>query len=537
MPAYMQNWPLTVDRIINHAARSHGNVEVVTQSIEGPVRRTSYRDVQVRAQKLSDALGKIGVVPGDRIATLAWNTDRHLETWYGIMGMGAICHTLNPRLFDDQLSFMINHAEDRIIFTDITFVPLLARILDAIPLVEKFVVFCDESILPNASLLPNCISYGELLSTGDALHWSLSDENAPAGLCYTSGTTGDPKGVVYTHRSNVLHTLMTMAPDLIGLSARDAVLPIVPMYHANAWGLAFTAPAAGAKLVMPGARLDGLSLCALMEAEGVTFAAAVPTVWQDILMHIRKAGSAPPTLKRIVIGGAAAPEYLVRSFEDDFGITVSHLWGMTELSPVGTATAATTASNLLSDEDQHQLQLKQGRAPFGVELHLVSESGEPVPSDGGTPGRLLVRGHSVVSSYYRAPQSALDSQGYFDTGDIATIDEFGFMQVVDRAKDVIKSGGEWISSIGIENVAVGHPAVALAAVISRPDPRWGERPVLFVTTVHGSTLEPSDLTSYLEGKIARWWMPDVTRVIDAIPVGPTGKVDKKALRRLVGETV
>src|SRR6185437_11675391 len=450
MRGLMQDWPLTVDKILDHAKAWHGDREVVSRSVEGPIVRSTYADIHGRAKRLSNALKGLGIGVGDRVATLAWNTGRHIEAWYAIMGMGAVCHTLNPRLFADQLCYIINHAEDKVIFTDLTFAPILAEHWARMPSVKHIVVLTDEAGMAGAKL-PGALCYETLLASGapDCV-WGDFDENTASSLCYTSGTTGNPKGVLYSHRSNFLHTLVTLGVDVMGLSARDTVLPVVPMFHANAWGLTFSCAAAGSKLVMPGAKLDGASVYELLESEGVTFSAAVPTVWLGLLTHMRENRLGLSTLKRVVIGGSAVPEAIVRGFRDEFGVDVTHAWGMTEMSPLGTLSAPNQATLGLDPEGQVRLKLKQGRAPLGVDMEIEDDADQPLPHDGKTFGRLKVKGPFIAGEYFKGEGGRiLDDHGFFDTGDVATIDEAGFMQITDRAKDVIKSGGEWISSIEI----------------------------------------------------------------------------------------
>jgi fatty-acyl-CoA synthase len=531
MLGLMQDWPLTVDKILDHARNWHGDREIVSRSIEGPIVRTTYGEVHTRAKQLSNALKALGVGRGDRVATLAWNTARHIEAWYGIMGIGAVCHTLNPRLFAEQLCYIINHAEDKVIFTDLTFLPVLLEHRDKMPTVQHVIVMTDEAHM-NPAAYPGALCFETLLAGQSAdCVWGDFDENTAAGLCYTSGTTGNPKGVLYSHRSNFLHTLVTMGKDVMGISATDTVLPVVPMFHANAWGLAFSCSAIGAKLVMPGQKLDGQSVYELLESEAVTFSAAVPTVWQMLLTHMRENGLKPSTLKRVVIGGSAVPEALVRAFRDDYGVSVTHAWGMTETSPLGTLATPTGKIAKMSPEEQLRFTLKQGRPPVGIELKLVNDAGERLPHDGTTFGRLMVRGPFVVGEYFKGDGGdILDDEGYFDTGDVATIDEYGFMQITDRAKDVIKSGGEWISTIEIENLAVGHPKAALCAVIGAAHPKWDERPVLLVKLEPGVEATKEEFLGFLEGKIAKWWTPDDVVFVDDIPLGATGKIDKKLIR-------
>ncbi|MFC0632392.1 long-chain-fatty-acid--CoA ligase [Brevundimonas balnearis] len=531
MLGLMQDWPLTVDRILDHAKNWHPDREVVTRSVEGPIVRTSYADIHGRAKRVSKVLKGWDVKVGDRVATLAWNTGRHIEAWYGIMGIGAVCHTLNPRLFPEQLIYIINHAEDRIIFVDLTFVPLLEAILHHCPTVERVVVMTDELTMP-ATKLPKAECYEQLLSEVDEdVVWGGFDELTACGLCYTSGTTGNPKGVLYSHRSNFIHTLLGLQTTVLGATPKETILPVVPMFHANAWGIAFGGPAAGSKLVMPGAKMDGESIYELLETEGVTFSAAVPTVWQGLLAHVREKGLTFSTLKRVLIGGSAVPESLIRAFNDHFGIEVVQGWGMTETSPIGTLSNLTPELLKLPYDEQMKWRVKQGVPPLGVELKLKNYAGQEMPHDGTTYGRLMVRGPTIAGAYFKGEGGdILDHEGFFDTGDVATIDEHGFMQITDRAKDVIKSGGEWISSIEIENIAVGHPKVELAAVIGAAHPKWDERPVLIVKLKPGESQDKQEHLDFLQGKIAKWWMPDDVVFVDDIPLGATGKIDKKLLR-------
>jgi fatty-acyl-CoA synthase len=531
MLGLMQNWPLTVDKFLDHANTWHGKREVVTRSIEGPVVRTTYAELHERAKRLSGALLEWGIKPGDRVATLALNTGRHLEAWYGIMGIGAVCHTLNPRLFVEHLVWIINHAADRVIFTDLIFVPLLEAIISKCPTVERVVVLTDDWHMPKTNL-PRAECYERVVRdhAPEAIWGGFSEETA-CGLCYTSGTTGDPKGVLYSHRSNFIHTLMSLQADVLGGSAQDVILPIVPMFHANAWGIAFAGPAVGAKLVMPGARMDGAAIYELIEQEGVTASAAVPTVWQGLLQHLQSEKLKFTTLKRVVIGGAACPENLIRAFHDDYGVEVRQGWGMTETSPLGTVCTMTPEFDALPFEEQVPIRLKQGRPPIGIELKIVDPAGKELPRDGKAFGNLMVRGPAVARAYFRAEDKPmLDGEGYFDTGDVAMLDPHGFMQITDRAKDVVKSGGEWISSIEVENIAVGHPKAACAAVIGVYHPKWDERPLLIVQLKPGETATRQEFLDFLKGKIAKWWMPDDVVFVDEIPLGATGKVDKKRLR-------
>lgn len=530
MKGLMQDWPLVISSILDHAAREHPQQEIVTNAVEGTIRRCHYRDLHSRARKVAKALVSAGIKPGDRVATMAWNTDRHMEVWYGITGVGAIYHTLNPRLFAEQIEYIVNHAEDRIIFVDATFLPVLEPIRDKLSSVEKIIVLTDEDHLPSTSL--NVEIYENWLArVDDDIEWLKVDEAAAAGLCYTSGTTGNPKGVLYSHRSNVLHALAVNQADVFGLRAVDSVMPVVPMFHANAWGLAFACPAVGAKMVMPGAKLDGESLFELLMSEHVTLTAAVPTLWMLLLEHMETIGGKLPDLARVVIGGAACPQVMIEKFEREYGIAVAHAWGMTEMSPVGTM--ATFKPQMPMDNWQETLKYKskQGRVPYSVEMKIVDDENQELPRNGKAFGKLKVRGPGIAKSYFRQEGDTLDDNGWFDTGDVATIDEFGFMQITDRAKDVIKSGGEWISSIEIENIAMGHPEVKEAAVIGIPHPKWDERPLLIVVPNDGLSPEKESLLHFLHGKIAKWWIPDNVAFVETLPHTATGKLNKLELRK------
>jgi len=531
MLGMMQDWPLTVDKILDHAKNWHGEREVVTRSVEGPIVRTTYAAIHERARRVSNALLGWGIKPSDRVATLSWNTGNHIETWYGIMGIGAVCHTLNPRLFPEQLAYIINHAEDRIIFTDLTFVPLLEAVLPHCPTVERVIVMTDAAHMPQAKL-PRAEAYEAVLGQSSSdVTWGGFDEQTACGLCYTSGTTGNPKGVLYSHRSNFIHTLLGMQTTVLGGTPSEVILPVVPMFHANAWGIAFVGPAAGSKLVMPGAKMDGASIYELIETEGVTFSAAVPTVWQGLFGHMVENNLKFSTLRKVLIGGSACPEALIRGFQDKFGVEVVHAWGMTETSPIGTIANLTPELKALPYDKQMAWRMKQGTPPLGVELKIKNYGGQDMPHDGKTYGRVMVKGPTVAGAYFKGEGGdILDHEGFFDTGDIASVDSHGFMQITDRAKDVIKSGGEWISSIDIENIAVGHPKVALAAVIGAAHPKWDERPVLMVKLKEGEAEDKQEHLDFLQGKIAKWWMPDDVVFVDDIPLGATGKIDKKTLR-------
>lgn len=531
MKGLMQDWPLLVPKIIDHSAQYYRDREVVTRSIEGPIHRTNYAQIHSRARKVAKALTKHGIRLGDRVGTLAWNTWRHLEAWYGIVGIGAIYHTINPRLFPDQIAYIANHAEDRVIFVDLTFVPILEKIADQLKTVERFVVLTDAAHMPKTAL-KNAVAYEDFIgAVDDDFAWSTFDENTACGLCYTSGTTGNPKGVLYSHRSNVLHALAGNCADAIGLKNVDTILPVVPMFHANAWSIAFAAPMAGAKIVNPGMKLDGPSIYELLETEKVTISAAVPTVWLMLLQHMESNNLKLSTLKRVTIGGSACPQSMIETFEYKYGVEVMHAWGMTELSPIGTMAMMKAGMETLSREERVKVKLKQGRPIFTVEMKIVDDAGKELPRDGKAFGRLMVRGPAIASGYMKGEGGkVLDKDGFFDTGDVATLDPHGFMQITDRAKDVIKSGGEWISSIDIENMAVGHPAVAEAAVIGIAHPKWDERPLLICILKKDAKTTREDVLKYLDGKIAKWWMPDDVVFVDEIPHTATGKIQKTALR-------
>ncbi|UYO39348.1 fatty-acid--CoA ligase [Rhodopseudomonas palustris] len=529
MLGLMQDWPLLCHRIIEHAARIHGNQEVVTRSVEGPIVRTTYAQIHQRALKVSQMLDRAGIKLGDRVATIAWNTARHLECWYGIMGIGAICHTVNPRLFPDQIAWIVNHAQDRVMITDLTFIPVLEKIADQIPSVERFVVLTDAEHMPQTTL-KNAVAYEEWLKEADGdFEWKTFDENTAAAMCYTSGTTGDPKGVLYSHRSNVLHALMANNPDALGTRAADTMLPVVPLFHANSWGIAFSAPSMGTKLVMPGAKLDGASVYELLSTEKVTHTAGVPTVWLMLLQYMQKEKLTLPHLKMVVCGGSAMPRSMIKAFVD-MGAEARHAWGMTEMSPLGTLATLKPPFDQTTGDARLDVLATQGYPPFGVEMKITDDAGKDQPWDGKTFGRLKVSGPAIAKAYYRVDKEILDDAGFFDTGDVATIDKDGYMRITDRSKDVIKSGGEWISSIDLENLAVGHPKVAEAAVIGVYHPKWDERPLLICQLKPDVTCTRDEILQYMDGKIAKWWMPDDIVFVDAIPHTATGKILKTALR-------
>ncbi|MEJ2457558.1 MAG: long-chain fatty acid--CoA ligase [Novosphingobium sp.] len=520
----MQPWSMTVDRFIRHAARWHGARELVSYLDDGRTEHTGYAAIQTKALKLSNALLACGIKPGDRVATLAMNSAAHLAAWYAIAGIGAVCHTLNPRLGQRHLAWIVNHAQDRILIADGAFSEIAGTLAAQCPSIERQLLFTVPHSESSAALVDDFCA-----SADDTCEWGQFDENSAAGLCYTSGTTGDPKGVLYSHRSNVLHTLFSIQPDVLNLSARDTIMPIVPMYHANAWGLTFSAPAVGAKLVLPGSKLDGETLFTRMRDEAVTMSAAVPTAWIGLLDYLEAHDERLPRLSRVIVGGAAMTEALKRRFEAK-GIEAIASWGMTELSPVGGISTPVAAVEAMPAEQQLPYRLKQGRVFCGIEMRICGEFGQELAHDGATPGALQMRGPSVAAGYFGLEDSALTPDGYLDTGDIATIDPFGYVQIVDRAKDIVKSGGEWISSLEIENAAALFPGVGLAAVIGIPDPKWDERPLLLVTASAAGGIDLDRLRDHLAGKIPKWWLPDEIRIVESLPLGATGKIDKKVLR-------
>jgi acyl-CoA synthetase (AMP-forming)/AMP-acid ligase II len=531
MLGLMQDWPLLLHKVIDFAAIQHPGQEVVSRTIEGPMHRTNYRQVRDRSLRVAQRLKRDGIVLGDRVATLAWNSYRHLEAWYGIVGIGAVYHTVNPRLFPDQIAWIVNHAEDRIVFVDLTFVPLLEALAGKLPTVERYIVLTDAAHMP-ATKLRNAVPYEEWLAEADGdFRWAEFEENTAAGLCYTSGTTGNPKGVLYSHRSNVLHSLACTGGDGLQVLSSDTVLPIVPMFHANSWSLAFSCPMKGAKMVMPGAKLDGASVYELLESERVTMTAAVPTVWLMLLQYMQKNNLRPTTLKLVGIGGSACPPAMIRAFEDDYGVEVRHAWGMTEMSPVGSTGVIKQSLVDLPHEEILTLKATQGWAPFGVEMKITDDDNKELPWDGVKFGHLKVAGFAVAKAYFKGEGGdILDEDGFFDTGDIATIDPNGYMRITDRAKDVIKSGGEWISSIDIENFAVGHPEIMEAAVIGIAHPKWDERPLLVVVPKEGCTPQRDDVIEFLQSRIAKWWLPDDMQLVKEIPHTATGKINKMKLR-------
>ncbi len=527
----MMDMPLMVSSLIRYAAEYHGEREMVSVLPDGGQHRTNYAEIHGRAQKLANMLTGMGIGVGDRVGTLAWNTHRHVELYFGISGMGAVCHTINPRLFPDQINYIINHAEDRILFVDTTFVPLLEGMVDSLTGLEAIVIMTDPAHMPETTL-PNVHCYETLLAPHkDSFDWPLFDENTAAALCYTSGTTGNPKGVLYSHRSTVIHAFCACSKDTLGVSSNDTILVIVPLFHACAWGMPYAAAMSGAKLVLPGADLDGETLHRLIHAEGITASAAVPTVWLGLLQYLDSTGNDLGKLERVAIGGTAPPPSMIETLQNRYNVRVIHAWGMTETSPLGTTGTLKASAKALPPEEQFRLQQKQGRGIYGVEMKIVDDDGRELPRDGVAFGNLLVRGPWIASGYFKGEGGdPLTDDGWFPTGDVSTIDPHGYMQITDRAKDVIKSGGEWISSIDLENAAAGHPDVHEAAVIGVRHPKWDERPLLIVVPAEGKTPDKDDLLGYLSDKVAKWWLPDDVVIVDELPHTATGKVTKLALR-------
>jgi acyl-CoA synthetase (AMP-forming)/AMP-acid ligase II len=537
MLGLMQNQPLLISMLLAFAERHHGDGEIVSRRVEGDIHRYTYRDLAGRARQLANTLDKSGLGQGDRVATLAWNGYRHLELYFGVTGSGRVVHTLNPRLHPEQLVWIINHAEDAVLCFDMSFLPLIQAVHAKCPTVKTWVALCDADKLPEGSGIPNLLSYEAWIGgASDQYVWPQFDENSAAGLCYTSGTTGNPKGALYSHRSTVLHAYGGALPDAMNLSARDSMMPVVPMFHVNAWGLPYGAALTGCKLVFPGPAMDGKSLYELMEAEGVTMAAGVPTIWQMLLAHVQGGKLKFSTLTRTVIGGSACPPAMIDTFREDFGVDVLHAWGMTETSPLGSVSTLKNKHLTLPAAQQMAIRVKQGRAICGVDMRIVGDDGQEQPWDGKTYGDLQVRGPWVMASYFKGQSPLVTDQNgvrWFPTGDVATIDADGYMQITDRSKDVIKSGGEWISSIDIENIAMAHPAIAMAACIGMPHPKWDERPIVAVVTKPGAEVTREELLKFYEGRTAKWQIPDDVVFVEAIPLGATGKMLKTKLRELL----
>ena len=527
----MMDQPLLISSIIEHADRYFGHSEIVSRRVEGDLHRYTYRDCHKRAKQLANALAGLGVKLGDRVGTIAWNGYRHLEAYYAISGSGAVLHTINPRLHPDQIAYIANHAEDQVLLFDLTFLPAVEAFFSQCTTIKAFILMADRDRMPANTKIPNLLCYEDLIAANSAeFTWPLFDENSASSLCYTSGTTGNPKGALYSHRSTVLHSYASALPDSLNISARDTVLPVVPMFHVNAWGLPYSVPLTGAKMVLPGPALDGKSVYELFESEQVTFSAGVPTVWLGLLNHMAQHGLKFSSFKRTVIGGSACPPAMMKAFRHQHGIEVVHAWGMTEMSPLGTAGTLQNKHLALSDEAQTAILEKQGHVIFGVDMKIVDDANVELPWDGKTYGNLLVRGPWIIKSYFKNEGGDVLVDGWFPTGDVATIDADGYMQITDRSKDVIKSGGEWIGTIDLENIAMAHPAVLQAACIGVFHPKWDERPLLLVVRKAGAEVSKETLLEFYEGKIAKWWTPDDIAFIDALPIGATGKILKNKLR-------
>lgn len=535
----MMDMPLMISSLITHAARHSADTEIVSKRAEGDVHRYTYKDCELRSRKLAQALARLGCEPGDRVGTLAWNGYRHLEIYYGTSGSQLVCHTINPRLFPEQIVWIADDAKDRVLCFDITFLPLVEKIAPTLKSVKHFVLMTDRAHMPASTPLAGLLCYEELVEAEDGNYaWPQFDEGTASSICYTSGTTGNPKGAVYSHRSTLLHAFGSALPDSLGCSARDVILPVVPMFHVNAWGLPYSAPLVGAKLVMPGPHLDGKSLYELFEAEKVSFSAGVPTVWLGLINYVTQNKLKFSTFKRTVIGGSACPPAMMKTLQDDFGVEVIHAWGMTEMSPLGTLAKLKSKHLSLPREEQQKLLASQGRVVYGVDMEILDDDDKPLPWDGKSSGNLVVRGPWVIGSYFQRPESPLvkvNGLDWFPTGDVATIDADGFMQITDRSKDVIKSGGEWISSIDLENIAMAHPSVHEAAAIACRHPKWDERPLLVVVKKPGAELTREELLAFFEGRIAKWQIPDDVAFVSEIPHTATGKIQKLKLRELFKE--
>jgi fatty-acyl-CoA synthase len=534
MLGLMQEQPLLISSLIDFASRHHGDSEIVSRRVEGDIHRYTWRDVAARAKQVANALDATNLLFSDRVATLAWNGYRHLELYFGVSGSGRVLHTINPRLHPEQIAWIANHAEDQVLCFDLTFLPIVQAIHAKTNTIRQFVALCDAERLPKDSGIPNLVAYEDWIGGQPTRYeWPQFDENSASSMCYTSGTTGNPKAALYSHRSTILHAYAASLPDVMGISARDAILPVVPMFHVNAWGIPYATALTGAKVVFPGPQMDGKSVYELIEAEHVTFSAGVPTVWQMLLSHMKANGLKFSTLKRTVIGGSACPPAMIDAFREDYGVDVLHAWGMTEMSPLGTLCTLKNKHLAMSPEEQMKIRLKQGRAIFAIDMKIVDGQGEELPWDGKHSGDLYVKGPWVIREYFKGEGGDPLVDGWFPTGDVATIDAEGYMQVTDRSKDVIKSGGEWISSIDVENIAVAHPAVAMAACIGVKHPKWDERPIVAVVKKPGAELTKEELLRFYEGKIAKWQVPDDVVFVDSIPLGATGKMLKTKLREML----
>ncbi|MFM7483547.1 MAG: 3-(methylthio)propionyl-CoA ligase [Burkholderiaceae bacterium] len=527
----MMSQPLLISSLIQHADRYYSNVEIVSRRVEGDIHRYTYRDCHRRARQLANVFTRLNVGMGDRIATLAWNGYRHLEAYYAVSGMGAVLHTINPRLHPEQIAYIANHAEDQYLLFDLTFTPIIEAVAPLCKTIKGFIALCDRAHLPATDKIPNLHCYEDLIAAAsDHFDWPLFDENSASSLCYTSGTTGNPKGALYSHRSTLLHSYASSMPDALNVSARDVVLPVVPMFHVNAWGLPYSVMLNGAKMVFPGPALDGKSLYELFEQEQVSFSAGVPTVWLGLLTYVGQNQLKFSSFKRTVIGGSACPPAMMKTLREDYGVEVVHAWGMTEMSPLGTTCTLLGRHLHLPEHEKQAILEKQGRAIYGVDMKIVDDDGHELPWDGSTYGNLLVRGPWVVSGYFKSEGGDVLEDGWFPTGDVAVIDPEGYLQITDRSKDVIKSGGEWIGSIDLENIAVAHPAVLQAACIGVYHPKWDERPLLVVVKKPGMELIRDELLDFYDGKIAKWWTPDDLVFTDALPLGATGKILKNKIR-------
>ncbi len=536
MLGLMQQMPLNISSLIVHAESHHGDTEIVSRRVEGDIHRTDWAGIARRARQVANGLDELALAQGDRVATLAWNGYRHLELYFGVSGSGRVLHTINPRLHPDQVAWIANHAEDQVLCFDLTFLPLVQKVHAQCKTIRHYVALCDAAALPSDSGIPHLMSYEAWVQgQADAYDWPELDENTASSMCYTSGTTGNPKAALYSHRSTLLHAFAAALPDVMCLSARDAILPVVPMFHVNAWGIPYSAAMVGAKLVFPGGQLDGKSVYELLEAEGVTFAAGVPTVWQMLLSHMKPGGLRFSTLNRTVIGGSACPPAMITSFREEYGVDVLHAWGMTEMSPLGTLCTLKNKHLNLPAEAQMKIRLKQGRAIFGVDMKIVDDDGKEQAHDGVAYGDLLVRGPWVIREYFKGEGGNPLRDGWFPTGDVGTIDPDGYLQITDRSKDVIKSGGEWISSIDIENIAMAHPAVAMAACVGIRHPKWDERPIVVVVKKPGAEVGRQELLDFYQGKTAKWQIPDDVVFVDAIPLGATGKMLKTELRKKLAD--
>ena len=539
MLGLMQDDPLLISDLIEHAERHHGDVEIVSRRTEGDIHRTTYREAAARSRQLAGALDAMGLAHSDRVASLAWNGYRHFEMYFGVSGSGRVLHTINPRLIPEQIAWIVNHAQDQALFFDTTFWPIVKAVAAKCPTVKAWVALCDDATLAKLTQdgsIPHLHSYEALIAGHPTEYkWPRFDDNDASSMCYTSGTTGNPKAVLYSHKSTILHAYAAALPDVMCLSARDCVLPVVPMFHVNAWGIPYSACAVGCKLVFPGPALDGKSVYELLDTEKVTMAAGVPTVWQMLLTHMGQNQLKLPRLTRTVIGGSACPPAMIEAFQNDYGVEVLHAWGMTEMSPLGTLCTLKNKHLELPESEQMKVRLKQGRAIFGIDMKIVGPDGKELPWDGKTSGDLLVKGPWILREYYKGEGPSPLVDGWFPTGDVATIDADGFMQITDRSKDVIKSGGEWISSIDVENIAMAHPAVLMAACIGMRHPKWDERPIVVVVKKPGQEVSRDELLAFYEGKIAKWQVPDDVLFVDAIPLGATGKMQKMKLREQLAD--